>query len=117
MQSTGHTSTHDLSFVPMHGSVMMYAIAAVRSASKRNGWGKNKTLVSHPRAVSSENALNGAMPANGTQDIQQDYGADERHQDAVDVETGQSGVSEFVEYPTADERADDADDQVAEKTV
>lgn len=25
MQSTGHTSTHALSFVPMHGSVMMYA--------------------------------------------------------------------------------------------
>src|SRR5579884_1803868 len=27
MQSTGHTSTHDLSLVPMHGSVMMYDIA------------------------------------------------------------------------------------------
>ena len=25
MQSTGHTSTHALSFVPMHGSQMIYA--------------------------------------------------------------------------------------------
>jgi hypothetical protein len=26
MQSTGHTSTHELSFVPMQGSAMMYAM-------------------------------------------------------------------------------------------
>ena len=27
MQSTGQTSTHELSFVPMHGSAMTYATA------------------------------------------------------------------------------------------
>src|SRR3979409_211153 len=27
MQSTGHTSTHAVSFVPIHGSQMMYATA------------------------------------------------------------------------------------------
>jgi hypothetical protein len=33
MQSTGHTSTQAVSFVPMHGSVMMYA---TRMSSKRS---------------------------------------------------------------------------------
>jgi len=28
MQSTGQTSTHALSFTPMHGSAMIYAIPA-----------------------------------------------------------------------------------------
>src|SRR2546423_10717132 len=31
MQSTGHTSTHAVSFVPMHGSQMMYAILLIIS--------------------------------------------------------------------------------------
>jgi hypothetical protein len=31
MQSTGHTSTHAVSFVPMHGSQMMYAIVLIIS--------------------------------------------------------------------------------------
>jgi hypothetical protein len=29
MQSTGQTSTHELSFVPMHGSAITYVICAV----------------------------------------------------------------------------------------
>jgi hypothetical protein len=29
MQSTGQTSTHAVSFVPMHGSLMTYAISAL----------------------------------------------------------------------------------------
>src|SRR6476661_6074306 len=28
MQSTGHTSTHDVSLVPIHGSLITYAIVA-----------------------------------------------------------------------------------------
>src|SRR3954447_22359426 len=40
MQSTGHTSTHELSLVPMHGSAITYAIcpAAPWSSEKDRGF-------------------------------------------------------------------------------
>src|ERR1035437_573043 len=46
MQSTGHTSTQDLSLVPLHGSVMMYGIARSLSASGSRGW-NGKIIASH----------------------------------------------------------------------
>ena len=56
MQSTGHTSTHAVSFVPMHGSVMMYAtfdnyITAHVYAGRRARRASAAQLVSHAPAV------------------------------------------------------------------
>src|SRR3954451_24176796 len=38
MQSTGHTSTHELSFVPMHGSAITYAIGGGSSGGRDGGF-------------------------------------------------------------------------------
>src|SRR5687767_6103031 len=45
MQSTGHTSTHAVSFVPMHGSQMMYA---TRGPPTPNRLSMNRLLYLHP---------------------------------------------------------------------
>jgi hypothetical protein len=38
MQSTGQTSTHEMSFVPMHGSLITYAIPASCSSGSFSQW-------------------------------------------------------------------------------
>src|SRR5579875_3993680 len=60
MQSTGHTSTHDLSFVPMQGSVMTYAIAGqglrgeARRSYRANGAGARPVGTSAVRLPSKD---------------------------------------------------------------
>src|SRR5919197_1317065 len=51
MQSTGHTSTHAVSFVPMHGSVMMNGMLACLRSSK--------VVVTSPSSFSRSAALPG----------------------------------------------------------
>src|SRR5205085_4113349 len=48
MQSTGQTSTHELSFCPMHGSAMTYAMSLVRISSFRV---RERSILWKPAAV------------------------------------------------------------------
>src|ERR1700722_10387631 len=94
MQSTGHTSTHDLSFVPMHGSVMMYAMAK-EGLRGRPG----RSYRQKPEAPAGEDgrfrfrwygaSVRRPAPTDRAEDEQQDHRTDERHDDAPQVQPGQ----------------------------
>src|SRR5215831_13603070 len=62
MQSTGHTSTQAVSFVPMQGSAMMYIPIGSSSSVQRDGGDSSTTVASAPRGAC---ALVGA-PARGS---------------------------------------------------
>src|SRR5918998_437993 len=44
MQSTGQTSTHELSLVPMHGSAMTYAMSDLSGSGAQREWGPHSRL-------------------------------------------------------------------------
>src|SRR5580658_764614 len=121
MQSTGHTSTHDLSLVPMQGSVMIYAIAHGGLPGEGDGSYRQKA---QPSRRTGEHPTQGPVPRSvrrptareRAQDEQQDHRSDEGDEDAPQVDPADARVAERIEQPTADEGADDADDQVAEDT-
>src|ERR1700685_3915670 len=86
MQSTGHTSTHDLSFVPMHGSVMMYVMAR---EGLRGGPGRSYRLKGEKPAARAGVSVGryGASvcrpaAADRAEDEQEDHRTDERDDDA-----------------------------------
>src|SRR4026208_2093928 len=60
IQSTGQTSTHALSLVPIHGSVMMYATDAPslnQVLSTRRRWEEAQAHGNQPRELRCRNSL------------------------------------------------------------
>src|SRR5262245_28071283 len=60
MQLTGHTSTHDLSFTPMHGSAMMNGMGPLRTDTSAPG--RARGLANAVKAASLGAASNAGNP-------------------------------------------------------